>query len=321
MTELSHTTHKHSVAVIGSGPAGFTAALYAARAAMDVTIYEGMQPGGQLTITTEVENYPGFEHGIQGPELMDVMRKQIHRFGAISVYETVTALDTSKRPFTLTTESGKTQSVDAVILAMGASAKLLGAKGEQEYMGYGISACATCDGFFFRNQDVLVIGGGDTAMEEANYLTRFCSSVTIVHRREEFRASKIMIDRAHSNPKIKFLLNTTVDEFQGITLESGLKKMTTAILRNTQTGAITEHTTDGAFVAIGHQPNSKLVKGIVAMDDGEYVLTEGKSSYTNVAGVFACGDLQDTVYRQAITAAASGCMAAIDAERWLEQQH
>lgn len=312
--------HKHSIAVIGSGPAGFTAALYAARAAMNVTIYEGMQPGGQLTITTEVENYPGFEHGIQGPELMDVMRKQIHRFGAVSVYETVTALDVSKRPFTLTTESGKTQSVDAVILAMGASAKLLGAKGESEYMGYGISACATCDGFFFRNQDVFVIGGGDTAMEEANYLTRFCSSVTIVHRREEFRASKIMLERAQNNPKIKFLLNTTIDEFKGITLETGMKKMTTAVLRDTRTNELKEHPIDGAFVAIGHQPNSKLVKGIVDMDENDYVLTQGKSSYTNVAGVFACGDLQDTVYRQAITAAASGCMAAIDAERWLETQ-
>jgi thioredoxin reductase (NADPH) len=321
MSELTTPQHKHSIAVIGSGPAGFTAALYAARAGLNVTIYEGMQPGGQLTITTEVENYPGFEHGIQGPELMDVMRKQIHRFGAVSVYETVTSLDTSKRPFTLQTESGKTQSVDAVILAMGASAKLLGAKGENEYMGYGISACATCDGFFFRNQDVLVIGGGDTAMEEANYLTRFCSSVTIVHRREEFRASKIMLDRCRNNPKIKFLLNTTIDEFKGITLESGLKKMTTAVLRNTKTHETTEYATDGAFVAIGHQPNSKLVKGIIDMDENDYVLTQGKSSYTNVAGVFACGDLQDTVYRQAVTAAASGCMAAIDAERWLEHQH
>jgi thioredoxin reductase (NADPH) len=318
MSDHKNPDHKHTIAIIGSGPAGFTAALYAARAAMNVTIYEGMQPGGQLTITTEVENYPGFEHGIQGPELMDVMRKQIHRFGAVSVYETVTSLDVSKRPFTLTTDRGTTQTVDAVILAMGASAKLLGTKGESEYMGYGISACATCDGFFFRNQDVLVVGGGDTAMEEANYLTRFCSSVTIVHRREEFRASKIMLERAQNNPKIKFLLNTTIDEFKGITQETGMKKMTAAVLRNTQTGAITEHATDGAFIAIGHQPNSKLVKGLITMDENDYVLTEGKSSYTNVPGVFACGDLQDTVYRQAVTAAASGCMAAIDAERWIE---
>jgi thioredoxin reductase (NADPH) len=312
---------KHSIAIIGSGPAGFTAALYASRAAMDVTVYEGMQPGGQLTITTEVENYPGFEHGIQGPELMDVLRKQAHRFGAKSVYETVTAIDFSKRPFTITTERGTTQQADAVILSMGATAKLLGAKGEDVYMGYGVSACATCDGFFYRDRDVLVVGGGDTAMEEATYLTRFARSVTIVHRREEFRASAVMLKRAQENPKITFLLNHTIDEFKGITLETGLKQLTSVTLKNTQTGEHSERTIDGVFVAIGHQPNTQLVKGIIDMDEATgYVVTQGKSTYTNVPGVFACGDIQDSVYRQAITAAGTGCMAAIDAERWLEAQ-
>lgn len=310
----------HKVAIIGSGPAGFTAALYASRANLDVTIFEGHQPGGQLTITTEVENYPGFEHGIQGPELMDVMRKQVQRFGAKSVYETITTLDAGKNFFTLTTDRGVAYHADVVILAMGASAKLLGTKGESEYMGYGVSACATCDGFFFRNQDVIVVGGGDTAMEEANYLTRFCKSVMIVHRREEFRASKIMLDRVRKNEKISFALNTTIDEFKGETLETGMKKMTGVVLRDTKTNETREVPIDGAFVAIGHEPNSKLVRGLVEMDDNGYILTQGKSSYTNVPGIFACGDLQDTVYRQAITAAGSGCMAAIDAERWLESQ-
>ncbi len=310
----------HKVAIIGSGPAGFTAALYASRANLDVTIFEGHQPGGQLTITTEVENYPGFEHGIQGPELMEVMRKQVHRFGAKSVYETVTTLEKSNHQFALTTDRGTTHYADAVILAMGASAKLLGTKGEHEYMGYGVSACATCDGFFFRNQDVIVVGGGDTAMEEANYLTRFCKSVLIVHRREEFRASKIMLDRVHKNDKITFALNTAIDEFKGETLETGMKKMTSVVLRDTKSNEIREILIDGAFVAIGHEPNSKLVRGLLEMDANGYLLTQGKSSYTNVPGIFACGDLQDTVYRQAITAAGSGCMAAIDAERWLEAQ-
>ncbi|MCU0427647.1 MAG: thioredoxin-disulfide reductase [Candidatus Kapabacteria bacterium] len=311
----------NKIAIIGSGPAGFTAALYASRANLDVTMFEGHQPGGQLTITTEVENYPGFEHGIQGPELMDVMRKQVHRFGAKSVYEIVTALKQTGKTFLLTTERGVEYHADAVILAMGASAKLLGAKGESEYMGYGVSACATCDGFFFRNQDVIVVGGGDTAMEEANYLTRFCKSVTIVHRREEFRASKIMLDRARKNEKISFVLNTIIDEYKGETLPTGMKKMTSVVLRDVRDNSTREMPIDGAFVAIGHQPNSKLVQGLVSMDDGGYVLTEGKSTYTNVPGIFACGDLQDTVYRQAVTAAGSGCMAAIDAERWLEAQH
>jgi thioredoxin reductase (NADPH) len=313
-------SQQHTVLIIGSGPAGFTAALYAARANMKVIVFEGSQPGGQLTITTEVENYPGFEHGIQGPEMMDVFRKQAHRFGAVSQYEMIESVDFSARPFTLTSEHGTVYKGDAVIISTGATAKLLGTKGEDTYMGYGISACATCDGFFYRNQDVFVVGGGDTAMEEANYLTRFCSSVTIVHRREEFRASKIMFDRAKSNPKIKFLLNTVIDEFTGTMLDSGLRKMTTVRLRNLQTNETTEQEIAGVFVAIGHQPNTRIFKGLIDMDDVGYIQTIGKSSYTNIPGVFACGDAQDSVYRQAITAAGSGCMAAIDAERWLEAQ-
>jgi thioredoxin reductase (NADPH) len=318
---------KHTVAIIGSGPAGFTAALYAARAGMSVQLFEGMQPGGQLTITTEVENYPGFEHGIQGPELMDVMRKQVQRFGVQSVYETITELvvgqsasSGSPRPaFTLTTDRGGKHHADAVILSMGASAKLLGATGENEYMGYGVSACATCDGFFYRDRDVLVVGGGDTAMEEATYLTRFCRSVTIVHRREEFRASNIMLERAEANPKISFLLNTTIDEFKGKMLETGLKQLTSVTLKNTVTGATEDRVVDGVFVAIGHQPNTALVSNLVELDPATgYVVTRGKSTYTNVPGVFACGDIQDSTYRQAVTAAGTGCMAAIDAERWLE---
>ena len=308
------------IAIIGSGPAGFTAALYASRANLGVLIFEGTQPGGQLTITTEVENYPGFEHGIMGPELMDVLRKQAHRFGAQSRYETITSVDTTQRPFRLVNERGDTYTSDAIIIATGATAKLLGAKGEQDYMGFGVSACATCDGFFFRNLKVFVIGGGDTAMEEANYLTRFAESVTVVHRREEFRASKIMVDRAKANPKISFILNSTVDEYVGTDV-NGMKKLTHLRLRDTQTNEETLVEADGAFVAIGHQPNTSLFTGVLDMDDVGYILTQGKSSYTNVDGVFACGDAQDSVYRQAITAAGSGCMAAIDAERWLEAQH
>jgi thioredoxin reductase (NADPH) len=310
-----------TIAIIGSGPAGFTAALYASRANLAVTIFEGTQPGGQLTITTEVENYPGFEHGIMGPELMDVFRKQAHRFGAVSRYEMITSVDFSSRPFALTNERGEVTTADAVIVATGATAKLLGAAGEAEYMGYGVSACATCDGFFFRGQKVFVIGGGDTAMEEANYLTRFAESVTIVHRREEFRASKIMLDRARSNPKISFLLNSIVEEYVGITTDAGMKKLTHLRVRDVVSGTVQDIEADGAFVAIGHQPNTHLFKGLLDMDDVGYIQTVGKSSNTNIPGVFACGDAQDSVYRQAITAAGSGCMAAIDAERWLEAQH
>lgn len=307
------------IAIIGSGPAGFTAALYASRASLSVVIFEGAQPGGQLTITSEVENYPGFEKGIMGPELMDVFRKQAHRFGAVSRFETITSVDTTKRPFELTNDSGEQITAEAVIVATGATAKLLGVPGEDAYMGFGVSACATCDGFFFKGLRVFVIGGGDTAMEEANYLTRFAEHVTVVHRREEFRASKIMLERVRSNPKISFKLNTTVEEYVGTEI-NGVKRLTHLRLRDAVTNDVVNVEADGAFVAIGHQPNTLLFKGVLEMDEVGYIVTQGKGTYTNVPGVFACGDAQDSVYRQAVTAAGTGCMAAIDAERWLEEQ-
>lgn len=312
------TTHS-DIAIIGSGPAGFTAALYASRAGLTVTVFEGMQPGGQLTITTEVENYPGFEHGINGPEMMDIFRKQAHRFGAVSRYEYIEKVDFSERPFTLTTARGETHKAEAVIIATGATAKLLGTLGEDTYMGFGVSACATCDGFFYKGLQVYVVGGGDTAMEEATYLTKFAEHVTVIHRRDEFRASRIMLERAKANPKISFLTNTVVEEYIGET-EKNIKKLTHLRLRNTTTHEVTTVQADGCFVAIGHQPNTKLFDGLLTMDDVGYIITANKSTYTNVPGVFACGDAQDSVYRQAITAAGSGCMAAIDAERWLEHE-
>ncbi|MFM7774091.1 MAG: thioredoxin-disulfide reductase, partial [Candidatus Kapaibacterium sp.] len=288
---------------------------------LKVSVFEGTQPGGQLTITTEVENYPGFEHGIMGPEMMDVFRKQAQRFGAQSVFETVEHLDHTARPFALRTDRGNIMTADAVIIATGARARLLGTKGEDEFMGYGVSACATCDGFFYKQLQVMVVGGGDTAMEEANYLTRFASKVIIVHRREEFRASKIMLERAKANPKIEFMTNTVIDEYLGKTLASGLRKLTSVRLRDVRTDTESVHPIDGVFVAIGHEPNTALVRDVVRCDANGYIITEGKSSKTTVEGLFACGDAQDSVYRQAITAAGSGCMAAIDAERWLEARH
>ncbi len=310
---MSTTT---DVAIIGSGPAGFTAALYASRASLSVTIFEGVQPGGQLTITTDVENYPGFENGIMGPELMEVFRKQAHRFGAVSKYETITKVDFSKRPFTLWNERDEETTAKAVIIATGASAMMLNVPGEDTYMGFGVSACATCDGFFFREQEVFIIGGGDTAMEEAQYLTRFASKVTLIHRREEFRASKIMLERAQANEKITFMLNSVVEEYVGTTV-NGMKKLTHLKIRDTKTDEVTLHEADGAFVAIGHRPNTELFKGMLDMDDVGYLETIGKSTATKIEGVFACGDAQDSIYRQAVTAAGSGCMAAIDAERFL----
>lgn len=314
MEPIRHT----DIAIIGSGPAGLTAALYAARAQLRVLVLEGNQPGGQLTITTEVENYPGFEHGIMGPELMDTMRKQAQRFGAESIFEHVTEVALNYRPFELTTDRGRHYTADALIIATGASAKMLGVPGEAEYMGYGVSACATCDGFFFRNQRVAVIGGGDTAMEEALYLTRFASEVVIIHRREEFRASKIMLARAQQSEKIRWITSTVVEEFCGQTLPTGIKRLTALRLRNVVTGKVGDEPFDGAFIAIGHQPNTALFHGKLVMDANGYIITECKSTRTSVEGVFACGDVQDHVYRQAITAAGSGCMAAIDATRWLE---
>jgi thioredoxin reductase (NADPH) len=311
-------TH-HKVIIIGSGPAGFTAALYAGRANLSPVVFEGLQPGGQLTITTEVENYPGFVNGIMGPELMEVMRAQAHRFGATSIYKTITRVDFSQRPFKLWADEEE-YTADAVIVATGASAKLLGIPSEKEYMGYGVSACATCDGFFFKNQEVIVVGGGDTAIEEATFLTKFASKVTIVHRRDQLRASKIMQQRAFKNPKISFVWDSIVEEILGKT-ENGKKTVTGVRLKNVKTGAITEMKVDGVFIGIGHKPNTDLFKGQLDMDEVGYLKLQGRSSRTNIPGVFAAGDVADSVYRQAVTAAGAGCAAAIDAERWLESQH
>ena len=308
----------HKIVIIGSGPAGFTAALYNARANLKPVIFEGMQPGGQLTITTEVENYPGFEHGIQGPELMDVMRKQVLRFGAESVFKEITEVDFSKRPFVLKSYED-VYTADAVIVATGASAKLIGLESEKKYMGFGVSACATCDGFFFKNQKVLVIGGGDTAMEEANYLTNHASEVTIIHRREGFRASGIMLNRAKKNPKIKFLLNKTIKEVIGVE-ENGVKRMTGVLLEDTRDHSTEELKADGLFIGIGHKPNTDIFKGQLNMDEVGYLKVKPGLTFTNIEGVFAAGDVSDSKYRQAVTAAGTGCMAALDAERWLEAQ-
>jgi len=306
----------HQVIIIGSGPAGFSAGIYTSRANLDAVIFEGMQPGGQLMITTEIENYPGFEDGISGPQLMDIMRKQANRFGTESIYDTIVKVDFSKRPFTVWTEKGEEYTSDAIIISTGATAKLLHIPSENEYWGRGISACATCDGFFYRNKDVLVIGGGDTAMEEATYLSNICKSVTLIHRRQGFRASNIMIERVKSNPKINLLLDSVVDEFTG-EIVNNFPSLTGAKVKNVITNEITEVKAEGAFIAIGHKPNTDIFKGIINLNEEGYILTTGKSCYTNVPGVFACGDVQDFTYRQAVSAAGSGCKAAIDAERWL----
>lgn len=305
----------HDVIIIGSGPAGFTAALYAARANLKPIIFEGLQPGGQLTITTDVENYPGFEHGILGPELMDIMRRQAQRFGAECIFKIVDKADFSSHPFKIYSE-GEEYLSKTVIISTGASAKLLGLSSESEYMGYGVSACATCDGFFFKDQRIIVIGGGDTAMEEATYLTKFGKEVTIVHRREEFRASKIMLDRAKNNPKIKFLVNTVLIEVLGKN-QNGKKAVTGARLKNVKTGEEFVHECEGIFLGIGHKPNTEIFRGQIEMENGEYIKTKKSTTETSVPGVFACGDVQDISYKQAVTAAGTGCMAAIDAERYL----
>ncbi|MCC6551158.1 MAG: thioredoxin-disulfide reductase [Ignavibacteriaceae bacterium] len=306
----------HKVLIIGSGPAGLTAALYNGRANLSPVIFEGLQPGGQLTITTEVENYPGFEHGIQGPQLMDIMRAQAARFGAKSFYKEVTRVDFTKHPFVIESYD-EVHTADAVIISTGASAKLLGLESEKKYMGYGVSACATCDGFFFKNQKVLIVGGGDTAMEEANYLTKHAAEVVLIHRRDEFRASKVMVERVKNNPKIRLLTSKIPVEVLGKE-ENGRKVLTGLKLKDAKTGIITEEAADGLFIAIGHQPNTSLFKGVLDMDENGYLIVKPGSTATNIPGVFAAGDVADSKYRQAITAAGTGCMAALDAERWLE---
>jgi thioredoxin reductase (NADPH) len=307
----------HKVIIVGSGPAGLTAALYTARANLSPIVFEGIQPGGQLTITTEVENYPGFPDGVMGPEMMELFRKQAQKFGAQSIYQEVTEVDFSKRPFKVVSD-GKTYFGDTVIISTGASAKLLGIPSEAEYMGYGVSACATCDGFFFKNQHVVVIGGGDTAMEEATFLTKFASRVTVVHRRNELRASKVMQERAFKNPRIEFIWDSAVDEVLGKN-EGGKKSFTGVRLKNLKTGVTSDLLCDGLFLAIGHQPNTKLFKGMLEMDPVGYLVTKPHSTATNIPGVFAAGDVADPTYRQAVSAAGTGCMAAIDAERFLVQ--
>ena len=301
----------HDVIVIGSGPAGYTAALYTARAQLAPLVFEGTSYGGALMTTTEVENYPGFRDGITGPELMDEMREQALRFGADLRMEDVESVSLDEPIKSVVTAEGQTYRSRAVILAMGAAARYLHVPGEQELLGRGVSSCATCDGFFFRDQDIAVIGGGDSAMEEATFLTRFARSVTLVHRREEFRASKIMFNRAQANEKIRILTNKAVLAVEGDTTVTGLR------LRDTVTGEETTLPVTGVFVAIGHEPRSQLVRDAIELDPDGYVLAQGRTTSTSLEGVFAAGDLVDRTYRQAVTAAGSGCAAAIDAERWL----
>ena len=299
--------------IIGSGPAGLTAAVYAARANLEPLLIEGKEPGGQLTLTTLVENYPGFSDGIMGPQLMEEMRKQAQRFGAEIVNSHVHAVKLKEQPFRVYYGDQEVQA-KTVVISTGSSAKLIGIETEIQLMGHGVSTCATCDGFFYRGKEIAVVGGGDSAMEEATFLTKFATKVSVIHRREALRASKIMQDRASGNPKIHFVWNTVVEEILG-SRETGVTGLK---VRNIKTQGVSELKVDGLFVAIGHNPNTEIFKGQVDLDDLGYIKTQPDSTRTNIPGVFACGDVQDPVFRQAVTAAGTGCMAAIEAERWLE---
>ena len=314
---MSTKEQHHKLIILGSGPAGLTAAIYAARAILEPVVVSGREAGGQLMITSDVENYPGFPEGIMGPEMMDLLRAQATRFGTEFFSGDVVDVDLSERPFKLTLENKDTLSCDSLIISTGASARWLGMDSEKEFSGKGVSACATCDGFFFRDQDVAVVGGGDTALEEALYLANICKSVTLIHRRDEFRGSKIMQKRAINHEKISIFWNTVVEEVLG----DPKAGMTSLKVKNVKNQQVTEHPITGLFVAIGHTPNTKLFKGKLNLTENGYVKVTPGTTYTSVEGVFASGDVQDHVYRQAVTAAGTGCMAAIDAERWLAEQN
>ena len=313
---MSTKEQHHKLIILGSGPAGLTAAIYAARAILEPVVVSGREAGGQLMITSDVENYPGFPEGIMGPEMMDLLRAQATRFGTEFFSGDVVDVDLSERPFKLTLENKDTLSCDSLIISTGASARWLGMDSEKEFSGKGVSACATCDGFFFRDQDVAVVGGGDTALEEALYLANICKSVTLIHRRDEFRGSKIMQKRAINHEKISIFWNTVVEEVLG----DPKAGMTSLKVKNVKNQQVTEHSITGLFVAIGHTPNTNLFKGKLNLNKNGYVKVTPGTTYTSVKGVFASGDVQDDVYRQAVTAAGTGCMAAIDAERWLAEQ-
>jgi len=312
------TAQSVKVAIIGSGPAGYTAAIYAARAMLEPVLFEGIQPGGQLTITTDVENYPGFADPIQGPWLMEQMRAQAAHMGTNIIADHVSRLDLSHRPFRMETESGAVFVADVVILATGAQARWLGIESEAAFRGFGVSACATCDGFFYRGREVIVVGGGNTAVEEALFLTNFASKVTVVHRRDSFRAEKILQERLFANPKVNVVWHAELVDVVGT--DDPVTKVTTARLRDVRTGAITELPADGIFIAIGHAPATELVKDQLKLKDSGYVWTAPDSTATSVPGVFAAGDVADDIYRQAVTAAGRGCMAALEAERFLAHQ-
>jgi thioredoxin reductase (NADPH) len=307
-------TNHYKVAIIGSGPAGYTAAIYAARANLQPMLISGNQPGGQLSITTDVENYPGFADVIQGPWLMEQMRAQAKHMGTVMIDDHVTKLDLQVRPFAITTESGIAYTADCVIISTGAQAKWMGIPSEEKFRGFGVSGCATCDGFFFRNKKVIVVGGGNSAVEEALYLTHHASEVILVHRRDSLRAEKILQDRLFKHPKIKVIWNNTLEEVLGT---DAPKNVTGALLKNIVTGEVTKMDIDGIFIAIGHKPNTSIVEGQLDLDKEGYIITRPGTVETNITGVFACGDVQDKIYRQAVTAAGTGCMSALEAEKFL----